>query len=98
MFLSLPLHSEHTEARRERERERKRKGSKAHTERQAERERETENETEEQKQAESKGKQDIQAAIPQISKFLENGAKSLIKVGKLLERDTKSKLWISTPL
>ena len=92
--MSLPLHSEHTETRRERERERKRKGSKAHTERQAERERETENETEEQKQAESKGKQDIQAAAqanPQISKFRKSGVKSLIKISKLLERDTKSK-------
>ena len=51
-----------------------------------------------QKAKTSRTSKQLPKPIPETSKFLESGRKSLIKVGKLLERDTNSKLWISTPL
>ena len=47
-----------------------------------------------QEQAEAKASRtskQLPKPTPQTSKFLESGVKSLIKISKLLERDTKSK-------
>ena len=101
MFLSLPFHSEHTEARRERERERREREAR-HTQKDKQREKERrrmrQRSRSKQKAKTSRTSKQLPKPIPETSKFLESGRKSLIKVGKLLETHTKSKLWISTPL
>ena len=87
---------------REREKGREREREARHTQKDKQREKERrrmrQRSRSKQKAKASRTSKQLPKPIPQTSKFLESGVKSLIKVSKLLERDTKCKLWISTPL
>ena len=98
-----PCHSTvNTQRQGEREKGRQREREARHTQKDKQREKERrrmrQRSRSKQKAKASRTSKQLLKPIPQTSKFLESGVKSLIKVNKLLERDTKSKLWISTPL